>query len=148
MTQAFSLAVLLLSASLPAFADGGRNECVRWANDIVNGAADGCDELCPQASKFDHYDYRAGLTAAFESRDGLSAYFAYPGRASIIGSAAEAHACSVHALILHWGDDVFASLLSTQPTQAKDQAVSLLDYTALEEFETRFPKTYALAEHE
>jgi hypothetical protein len=148
MTQSPLLPALFLLASFPAFADGGQNSCVRLANDIVEGTADGCDELCPQALQFDNYDYRAGLTAAFESRSGLSAYFEYLDRSSIIGSAAEAHACSVHALILHWGDDVFSSLLSRQSEQSKNQAVSLLDYTALQDFEKRFPKTYALAEHE
>jgi hypothetical protein len=140
--------VPLLLTSSPAMADGGMNECVRWAQQIVAGQADACDELCPQAKQFDKYDYRAGLASAFRSQSGLSEYFAYVGRASIVGAAAEAHACAVHALILHWGDDVFARLLARESDQAKTQAVSLLDYTALAEFEARFPKTYALAAHE
>jgi uncharacterized protein (DUF1501 family) len=90
MTQSPLLPTLFLLASFPAFADGGQNSCVRWANDIVEGTADGCDELCPQAQQYDNYDYRAGLNAAFESRSGLSAYFEYLDRLSIIGSAAEA----------------------------------------------------------
>ena len=148
MKAKLCLLVLLLPVSLPALADGSGSSCARWARDIVRGEAESCDELCPQARKFDHYDYRAGLASAFESKRGLGRFLAYVGRSSIIGSAAEAHACAVHALILHWGDEAFSRSLSRQSREAREQAVGLLDYSALDAFEARYPRTYALASHD
>jgi hypothetical protein len=143
---AITLALVLVSGAVAA--DDGDEQCSSWAQEIVHGSTDACSDLCPQAKRFDRYDYRAGLKAAFASQQGLQKFLAYLGRSSIIGAGAEAHACSVHALLVRWGDRRFASALVKQPAEAKEQAIGLLDYSAVVNFQSRFPKTYQLASHE
>lgn len=144
--EKFAVVATLLLASAASHA--GDSQCSAWAQRIVGGATDACSDLCPQARQIDRYDYRAGLQAAFASRTGLEQFLAYLGRSSIIGAGAEAHACSVRALLEHWGDERFAASLDKQSIQAKEQAIGLLDYTAIEDFQSSFPKTYRLASHE
>lgn len=145
MKALVAIGFVLALVAPPSWAGSADNACQRWAQRIVAGDRQACAELCPQATRFDHYNYRKGLSAAFKGRKGLDAFLAYLDRASIVGAGAEAHACSVRALLEHWGDTDFANSLGRQSTQAKEQAVGLIDYTALADFETRFPKTYALA---
>ena len=143
-----SVAVVLVLASGVASAGTDDIQCTSWVQEILEGSADACSDLCPQAEQFDHYDYRAGLEAAFASRQGLEHFLAYLGRSSIMGAGGEAHACSVQALLVHWGDRRFATALARQSTKAREQAIGLLDYAATKNFQSRFPKTYQLASHE
>lgn len=144
----FVAATMLWFAWSAAKADDGDRPCIAWAQEIVQGAADACSELCPQAQQFDQYDYRAGLQAAFASEPGLQRFLSYVGRSTVMGSGAEAHACSVRALLVHWGDQRFAASLTSQPAPVKEQAIGLLDYTAIADFQSRFPQTYQLGSHE
>jgi hypothetical protein len=146
--KALGVTTILLLASGATRADPGDEQCVAWAQQIAKGEAGACADLCPQAKEFDHYDYRPGLQAALESRQGLDGFLAYLDRSTIIGAGAEAHACSVQALLLHWGDRQFAAALAKQSVQAREQAIGLLDYTAVANFQARFPRTYKLAAHE
>lgn len=140
--------VLLLVLPGTSSAEDGERHCVAWAQQIVGGTGGACSDLCPQARKFDGYDYRKGLREAFASIGGLDRYLAYLGRSSIMGAGAEAHACSVQALLVHWGDKRFSQALAKQPGNVKEEALGLLDYTALTEFPSRFPKTYRLGAHQ
>jgi len=145
------LSFLVVFAGLLPFsasAGGPDATCATWAQEIVEGDADACSDLCPQASRFDQYDYRNGLAAAFGSTQGLDRFLNYLDRSTIIGAGAEGHACAVRALLEHWGDNMFARSLSHQGPHAKDQAIGLLDYTAIPDFQKRYPRTYMLAEHE
>ncbi len=139
----------IVSMPMPAYAaDDGDRRCSTWAKDIVRGDTEACSDLCPQAKQFDAYDYRTGLETAFQSRTALGDFLAYLDRSSILGSGAEAQACTVRALLVHWGDEAFAASLAAQTAKAKNQAIGLLDHTAIDAFATRFPKTYALAPHD
>ena len=144
----FAVTLTLILVSGIVSAGEGHEQCSSLAQEIVNGSIDACSDLCPQAKKFDRYDYQAGLKAAFSSQQGLKKFLAYLGRSSIIGAGAEAHACSVHALLVHWGDRRFAATLAKESVEAKEQAIGLLDYSAVANFQSRFPKTYQLASHE
>jgi len=141
-------ALALLSLNGVVRADGTGVTCSTWAKQIVAGDKEACSDLCPQAAEFDHYNYRQGLSAAFRSEHGLVEFLAYLERSSIIGSGAEAHACAVSALLQRWGDNVFAKQLSTQPVKVREQAIGLIDYSGLERFRARYPRTYQLAAHE
>lgn len=131
-----------------ASADDADKQCASWVKEILSGSADACSDLCPQAKQFDHYDYVAGLKASFASEQGLENFLAYLDRSSIIGAGAEPHACSVLALLLHWGDQRFSASLAKQSDMARKQAICLLDYTGIDSFQSKFPKTYRLAPHE
>jgi len=113
--ERFAVATLLFFAWGAASADDGDRQCDAWAQAIVKGSADACSDLCPQAKQFDHYDYRAGLQAAFASEPGLQHFLKYVARSTVMGSGAEAHACSVRALLVHWGDQRFSTSLASQP---------------------------------
>lgn len=145
-----TIVAAVLVGLLPSTVSAGDHDtsCVAWVQKIVDGDADACADLCPQAAEFDHYDYRNGLAAAYRSEKDLSAFLSYLDRSSIIGSGAEAHACSVRALLERWGDNTFARALSRQSAHVKDQAIGLLDYTGIPNFRQRYPKTYLLAAHE
>ena len=129
-------------------ADGTGVTCSTWAKQIVAGDKEACSDLCPQAAQFDRFNYRPALSAAFQSKQGLAAFLGYLDKSSIMGAGAEAHACAVRALLEHWGDKVFARQLLSQPVKVREQAIGLIDYTGIQHFEARYPKTYRLAAHE
>ncbi|MBO9768781.1 MULTISPECIES: hypothetical protein [Xanthomonas] len=141
MKSNFVLVVLVLLAGAASAAEP-QSTCSKWALQIAGGDAEACSDLCPQAAAFDHYNYRQGLSAAFGSEKGLTRFLGYLQRSSIIGAGAEAHACSVSALLEHWGDQAFARHLSTQSPTVREKAIGLIDYTALPNFKARYPKTY------
>ncbi|MBZ4187211.1 hypothetical protein K7B09_12855 [Thermomonas sp. RSS23] len=147
MKSSFAVVVLVVFAGAASAAEP-QSTCSKWARQIAAGDTEACSDLCPQAAEFDHYNYRQGLSAAFRSEKGLGHFLGYLKRSSIIGAGAEAHACSVSALLEHWGDGVFARQLSMQPPKVREQAIGLIDYTALPNFKARYPKTYRLAAHE
>jgi hypothetical protein len=133
------------SATSAAIAEDAN--CMTWASNMLLSSSDACDDLCPQALHFDHYDYRAGLEAAFKSRRGLSAIIAYTGRSTIMGAAGDAQACSLHALLVHWGDSTFSRAAAKYDLKTRERLVGLLDYAAVPDFQARFPRSYALASH-
>lgn len=139
--------VLALSPAIAWPASSG-SSCRAWTQEIIAGEADACSDLCPQAKTFDHYDYRQGITAAFQTKNGLASFLGYLDRSTIMGAGAEAHACSVRSLLEHWGDKAFAQILRRQTAGLRQQAIGLIDYTALLKFKQRFPETYLLASHE
>lgn len=124
------------------------DRCSAWAQQIVSGPEEACDDLCPQALQFDRYDYRHGYAEALRSPEGLGAFLAYLDRSSIMGSGAELHACAVRSLLEHWGDGTFSAALVRQTCKVREQAIGLIDYTGFPEFQQRYPLTYGLAEHE
>ncbi len=142
------LALLLLCAPLAHAGIPGEAECRTWTRQMIDPREDACDDLCPQAEKFDGYDYRKGLAEAFRTRAGLSRFFAYTGRSSIMGAGGDAQACTLHALLMHWGDARYAAVLSKQAPDVRARVVGLLDYAGIQRFEPRYPKTHALAVHE
>jgi hypothetical protein len=143
------ICILLLCASpLVQAALPEERDCAAWTRNILENKGDYCDDLCPQASRFDGYDYAGGLREAFRSREGLSRLFVYTERSSIIGAGGDAQACTLHALLLHWGDTRFAKALAVQPADVRADVMGLLDYAAVPRFSKRFPKTYALASHD
>lgn len=142
------LALLLLSAPLAHAGVPGEAECRTWTRQMIDHGNDACDDLCPQAMEFDNYDYRKGLAEAFRTRAGLSRFFEYTGRSSIIGAGGDAQACTLHALLMHWGDARYAGALSKHSPDVRARVISLLDYAGIQRFEPRYPKTYALAVHE
>jgi hypothetical protein len=133
----------LVQAALPE-----ERDCMAWTRNMLENKGDSCDDLCPQALHFDSYDYAGGLRDAFHSRDGLSRLLVYTERSSIIGAGGDAQACTLHSLLLHWGDARFAKALSAQPEDVRADVIGLLDYAAVPRFAKRFPKTYALANHD
>ena len=142
------LALLLASVFTLAPAAAPDASCIEWTNRILAGSDDACSDLCPQAHQFDNYDYVSGLKAAFASHSGLTNFLAYAGRSSIIGAGADAQACTLVAVLNHWGDHAFASEIARQPAKSRDHIVGLIDYAGPEHFAERFPKTYASAAHE
>lgn len=147
MKNSVQVVVLVLLAGTASAAEP-QSTCSTWARQIAAGDSEACSDLCPQAAAFDHFNYRESLSAAFGSEKGLTRFLGYLERSSIIGAGAEAHACAVSALLEHWGDRVFARNLSMQSPKVRDQAIGLIDYTALPRFKARYPKTYRLAAHE
>lgn len=142
------LALLLLGVPLAHAANPGDETCRKWTLEMLDSRSDACDDLCPQAMEFDDYDYREGLSEAFRSRAGLSRFFAYTGRSSIMGAGGDAQACTLHALLMHWGDARYAVVLSKHSPDVRGRVISLLDYAGIHRFEPRYPKTHALAVHE
>lgn len=141
-----AMALFLVCTS--AHATDEEMRCIAWTKEILSGLPDACSDLCPQAKQFDRYDYQAGLRAAFASGQGLGNFLAYLDHSSIMGAGAEAHACAILALMVHWGDQRFSASLGKQTTKAKEQALGLLDYTGVKDFQSRLPITYGLARHE
>ncbi len=84
----FFLAILLAVIAAPAASAGVDLDanCQNWSRAMLRRESDVCGDLCPQALRFDKYDYRAGLKAAYASRTGLSSLIAYTGRSTIIGA--------------------------------------------------------------
>ena len=142
------LLALLLCAPLAHGASPEDEGCMRWTRAMLESRDDACEDMCPQAMEFDDYDYREGLSEAFRTPSGLSQLFAYTGRPSIIGAGGDAQACTLHALLLHWGDARYARMLSKHSPDIRERVVGLLDYAGIQHFEPRYPKTYALAIHE
>jgi hypothetical protein len=62
------VAALLVAAPAIALANASDKECVDWTKRLLANPASECSDLCPQAMRFDHFDYRAGLEAAFASK--------------------------------------------------------------------------------
>jgi hypothetical protein len=141
-------ALLTLSAPLVHAQSPEDAQCTAWAGEILDEGADACEELCAQARDADGYDYRKGLSEAYRSRAGLSRLFEYTARSSIIGAAGDAQACTLYALLLHWGDARYAQTLAKHSKDVRGDVVGLLDYAGIRRFERRFPKTYALSDHE
>ncbi|MEA9579495.1 hypothetical protein VC218_11415 [Xanthomonas nasturtii] len=142
------IAIILALSPVIARSASDVHSCRAWTQEIIAGKADACADLCPQAKTFDHYDYRQGVTAAFQTKRGLASFLAYLDRSTIIGAGAETHACSVRALLEHWGDKAFSQTLRRQTKRSQEQAISLIDYAELPRFQQRFPQTYLLASHE
>ncbi len=122
-------------------------ECRAWTEQTRKNQ--GCDAACPQSQALgiDKYDYVKGLNAAFAQRTGLSSFIAYTGRSTIMGAAADVQACNIYSLLMHWGDLQFSQTLARFRQTTRDSVMGLLDYAEIENFEKRFPHTYALAKH-
>lgn len=138
---------LLFLAILPCSATTPDHECINWAHRMLDDRTDACSDLCPQAQRFDKYDYRSGLHGALTSRTGLSDFLRYTGRSSVIGAGADAQGCGLVAVLNTWGDREFASAVEAQSKNAKEHIGRLLDYAGVDQFQERFPRTYALATH-
>ena len=147
MRKVLAILIMFTGASAANAADTRDQECKDWTQEIIRNPATACSDLCPQALRFDKYDYVKGLSTALSSHAGLSNFLSYTGRSSIIGAGADAQACNVYALLLRWGDDTFAQVTSEKPPSSRVRVVGLLDYAAVSEFQARFPHTYALAKH-
>lgn len=131
------------------FADSRDRECQEWTRQAVEKPAVGCEAACSQAKRFDHYGYHAGLVAAQKDLAGLEKFVRYTARSTIIGAGSDEQACHLYALLLQWGDQPFAKVVSDAGPKAKERVVGLLDYAAVADFNRRFPKTYRLvATHE
>jgi hypothetical protein len=139
--------ILIALAPMASAATDPDADCLAWTNRMLQPTSDACDDLCPQALHFDKFDYRAGLKAAFATRRGLSAIIAYTGRSSIIGAGADAQACSLQALLAHWGDATFSAAAGKYDLKTRERLIGLLDYAAVPDFQARFPRSYALASH-
>ena len=64
-----------------------------------------------------------------------------------MGAGAEAQSCNLHVLLVHWGDDQFAKVTGKYDLKTRERVIGLLDYSAVVNFKTRFPRTYSLATH-
>lgn len=142
------IAIVLALSPAVAQAASSSSSCRAWTQEIIAEKADACADLCPQAKTFDHYDYRQGITAAFQTKRGLANFLGYLDRSTIMGAGAEAHACSLRSLLEHWGDKAFSQTLTGQTARSRQQAIGLIEYTELPKFRQRFPETYQLAGHE
>lgn len=142
----YLIAIPHLLALLPAavFAGSRDIECQNWTQQAIERPSVGCEAACPQARRFDKYDYHAGLVAAHKSRAGLDRFVRYTARSTIVGAGAEEQACHLYALILEWGDEPFAESVSRAGRKARVAVVDLLDYAAVTDFNKRFPRTYGL----
>ena len=140
---AFTFCTLLLP--ILGFADSRDKECQEWTRQAVENPAVGCEAACSQAKHFDRYGYHAGLVAAQKDLAGLEKFVRYTARSSIIGAGSEEQACHLYALLVQWGDQPFAKVVSDAGTKAKERVVGLLDYAAVTDSAKRFPKTYSLA---
>jgi hypothetical protein len=143
----FKTTIFLLFAftSCISHADGDDAECRKWTRKAIKV----CDDACSQARQFDKYDYRAGLNSALQNQYGLKKFIQYTERSTIMGAGADEQGCHLHALLLKWGDETYATTVASVGKKAKARVIGLLDYVAVPEFEKRFPKTYNLmTEHD
>jgi hypothetical protein len=121
-------------------ADGDDLLCQEELQKAINS----CDGACSQAAQFDKYDYRKGLNKALQSKSGLKKFILYTERSTIMGAGADEQGCHLHALLLKWGDEIFATTVASVGKKASIRVVGLLDYVAVPEFSKRFPRTYNL----
>lgn len=148
----FIRAVLISSTflcTLVLAADPRDKECQDWTKQAIENPALGCEGACSQAMTFDKYDYHSGLVAAQVNTTGLEGLFRYVGKSTILGAGSDEMACHLLSLLVKWGDDAFARSLLAAGRKSKVRVVGLLDYAAVPDFKTRFPKIYGLVpEHE
>jgi hypothetical protein len=149
MAARITLAFCAFMVPILGFADSRDKECQEWTRQAVENPAVGCEAACPQAKRFDRYSYHAGLVAAQKDLAGLGRFVRYTARSTIIGAGSDEQACHLYSLLLQWGDSPFAKVVSDAGSKAKERVVGLLDYAAVTDFNTRFPKTFGLvAKHE
>lgn len=139
-----SVAICMLLAPVLGFSESRDKECQDWTRQAIDNPAVACEAACSQAKRFDHYDYHSGLVAAQSSRQGFQSFIRYTGRSTIMGAGADEQACHLYALLLQWGDEVFAQSVAAGGAKARKSVVGLLDYAAVSGFKKRFPKTYGL----
>jgi hypothetical protein len=143
------IAVLLSVLMMPmmALADSREDACQQATQRAIADQSAGCESVCLQALRADKYDYHGGLSAAMTSRAGLEKFAQYVERSSVSASARDEESCHVFALLLKWGDGPFAQSVSHAGPKAKDRVIALLDNASIDDFNKRFPQTFALSKH-
>jgi hypothetical protein len=101
--------------------------------------------------KLDGIDYRKLLRGAVAyGSASLVGIFRYTATRQLMGEGAEDNCSILHALLEHWGDSHFASVLRRQPRRVREAVIAELDYSwrypGWRSHE--FPMTYQLAKHE
>jgi hypothetical protein len=101
--------------------------------------------------KLDGVDYRKLLRGAVAyDRASLAGLFRYTADGQLMGEGAETNCEILHALLEHWGDSRFASVLTLEPKRVGRIVIAEIDYSWRYPGwkPTEFPKTYRLATHE
>jgi hypothetical protein len=101
--------------------------------------------------KLDGVDYRKLLRGAVAyDRRSLIGIFRYTANGRLMGEGAEDNCSILHALLEHWGDSRFASVLKAQPLRVREAVIAMLDYSwrypGWRSHE--FPITFQLAKHQ
>jgi hypothetical protein len=101
--------------------------------------------------KLDGVDYRKLLRGAVAyDRRSLVGIFRYTATRQLRVLGAEENCSILHALLEHWGDSRFASVLRAQPLRVREAVIAMLDhswrYPGWRSHE--FPNTFQLAKHQ
>src|SRR5438270_724537 len=137
------VAALLVLPAIPASArEQTAEETLRY---FLTAPAERGDVF--SQGKLDGIDYRKLLRGAVAyDRASLVAIFRYTANGRLMGEGAETNSTILHALLEHWGDSRFSTVLRSQPSQVRRAVIAKLEYSWRHPGwrPTEFPQTYRL----